>query len=90
MSVAIPLTPPILDALPKTTRLDSAIDLDCDEAIPMLHASRSVQARIEDLLNRQRRSPLSDSEDAELEAYAELDDCLSFLNRVIRNLQESA
>lgn len=63
--------------------------LDFDEAIPILRASRALQARIEDLLNKQRHSLLSDSEEAELDAYAELDDCVSFLNRVIRNLQES-
>ncbi len=60
-----------------------------DDAISTLCASPSVQSRIEDLLNKARQVPLSEMEEAELDGYAEIDDCVSFLNRVIRNFQES-
>jgi len=63
--------------------------LHSDDAISILRASPSVQTRIEDLLNKARHVPLSEIEEAELDAYAEVDDCLSLLNRIIRNLQES-
>lgn len=63
--------------------------LHSDDAIAILRVSPSVQSRIEYLLNKARHVPLSEIEEAELDAYAEIDDCVSFLNRVIRNFQES-
>jgi hypothetical protein len=76
------------EALFGSGSLGESVMLNSDEAIPILHASPSMQARIEDLLNKARYVPLSEVEEAELDAYAEVDDCLSVLNRVIRNIQE--
>ncbi|HRJ44969.1 MAG: hypothetical protein KJZ86_07330 [Caldilineaceae bacterium] len=59
------------------------------EGILILRASRAVQTRIENLLERQRESGLNASEDAELDAYAKMDDYLSFFNRVSRNIQDA-
>ncbi len=89
MSVAIPFTPPVLDALPKKVPLDGSIGIDFSEGFLVLRASRAVQMRIESLLDIQRETGLNAGEDAELDAYAEMDDYLSFLNRVSRNLQKS-
>lgn len=87
MSVSILLTPPVLDVLPSNMPLENAINLDFSEGVLVLRASGSVQSRIESLLDRQRVSGLTASENAELDAYEEMDDYLSFLNRISRNLQ---
>ena len=76
--------------LSKGVPLDGAVGIDFNEGVLVLRASHSVQIRVESLLERQCQSGLNASEDAELDAYAEMDDDLSFLNRVIRNLQELA
>lgn len=87
MSVSTLLTPPILDVLPNSMPLENAIDLDFSEGVLILRASSSVQSRVESLLDRQRESGLTASENTELDAYEEMDDYLSFLNRISRNLQ---
>ncbi len=56
------------------------------EGIPVLRASKAVQERIEELLQKQREAALSDAEREEFESYEEIDDYLSLLNRITRNL----
>lgn len=90
MNLTASLPMPTLEALPKNLPLDGSIGIDFAEGLPVLRASAAVQQRIEELLELQRQSQLSASQNAELNAYAEMDDYLSFLNRVIRNLQEAS
>lgn len=90
MNRMLTVSPPVFELLPENDLLDGSIGLDFVEGIPVLRASHLAQKRIETLLERQRAAGLSRSEDAELEAYAEMDDYLSFLNRIVRNLHESA
>lgn len=80
---------PRLDALPATLLLDNAIRIELEEGVPVFKASTSVQGRIEKLLLKQRRSLISTEEEKELDRYEELDDCLSFVNRVVRNLVQA-
>ncbi len=54
--------------------------------MPIFRASDTVQAWIEMLLSQRRMSRLSVEEEQELDSYEEIDDYLSFLNRVVRNL----
>jgi hypothetical protein len=77
---------PQLRHLPATMPVERAICLDLEEGVPLLRASHTVQTRIEALLAKQRVSPLSADEEEELARYEEIDDYLSFLNRVVRNL----
>ena len=51
----------------------------------IFRASHHIQERIEDLLNKQQETPLTEIEEQELDSYAEIDDYLSFVNRMIRN-----
>ena len=90
MNLTASLPAPTLDALPKNLPMDGSIGIDFADGFPVLCASVSVQRRIEELLDIQRQAELSASQNAELNAYAEMDDYLSFLNRVIRNLQEAS
>lgn len=78
--------PPKLQSLPTTLPLEGAIRIELAEGMPIFRASSVVQTRIETLLLKQQTSPLSPDEEQELDLYEEIDDYLSFHNRVVRNL----
>lgn len=79
-------SPPKLHYLPATLPMEGAVRIEIEEGVPIFRASDAVQARIERLLLKQRGARLSAEEARELDAYEEIDDYLSFLNRVVRNL----
>ena len=76
---------PRLQQLPTTLPAEGAVRIDLEEGVPIFRASTVVQTRIELLLAKQRRSGLSPEENEELDRYEEVDDYLSFVNRLIRN-----
>ena len=75
-----------LRRLPTSFPAEGAIGIELQEGIPILRASPAVQKRIEMLLHKQQEGTLSVREHEELESYEEIDDYLSFLNRITRNL----
>jgi hypothetical protein len=77
---------PRLRSLPASLPVEGAIRIELQEGIPILRASSSVQERVEALLRKQRESGLSVQEAEEFDRYEEIDDYLSFLNRLVRNL----
>jgi hypothetical protein len=77
---------PRLRSLPASLPVEGAVRIELEEGVPIFRASNTVQARIEALLFKQRASQLSAEEEEELNRYEEIDDYLSFLNRVVRNL----
>jgi len=77
---------PRLDSLPATLPLEDAVRIELEEGVPVFRASGFVQARIEKLLLKQQRARLSMGEKEELDQYEEIDDYLSFVNRLIRNV----
>ena len=77
---------PKLRGLPSTLPVEGAIRIELQEGVPVLRASRAVQDRIETLLRKQQEGKLTPEEEEELDRYEEIDDYLSFLNRVVRNL----
>ena len=81
-------TPPLpkLRCLPASLPLEGAVRVELEEGIPIFRASKAVQVRIEALLRKQQVSRLSAEEEEELDLYEEIDDYLSFLNRVSRDL----
>lgn len=74
-----------LHYLPENFPLDNAVRIELVEGIPIFRASNQVQQRIETLIYKQQDSTLSVEEEKELDRYEELDDYLSFVNRIIRN-----
>jgi len=78
--------PPKLQILPANLPVEGAVRIELEEGVPILRASSAVQTRIETLLSKQKTSQLNTEEDKELDCYEEIDDYLSFLNRVVRNL----
>jgi phosphoglycerate-specific signal transduction histidine kinase len=55
----------------------------------IFRATPTVQERIETLLDKQREQTIAPNETEELQQYEQVDDYLSFLNRLIRNLAQS-
>ncbi|MFH1634428.1 MAG: hypothetical protein ABIG63_10540 [Chloroflexota bacterium] len=77
---------PRIKGLPAALPLDNAVRIELAEGVPVFKAPYSVQKRIETLLTRKRQSRIIADEEKELDRYEEIDDYLSFVNRVIRNL----
>ena len=76
---------PRLRALPTTLPLDGAVRIELEEGVPVFRASSLIQTRIEDLLIKEREVGLTAKGKEELDRYQEMDDYLSFINRVVRN-----
>jgi hypothetical protein len=74
--------------LPASLPLDGAVRLELQNGLPVLRASTAVQRRITALLHKQQETTLSAEEIDELDRYEEIDDYLSFLNRIVRNLSQ--
>jgi hypothetical protein len=81
---------PQLQRLPATLPAEGAVRIEIEEGVPIFRASAAVQARIETFLAKQQATGLSAEEEQELDSYEEIDDYLSFLNRVVRNLAHSS
>lgn len=77
---------PQLRTLPTTLPLGNAVHLELEEGVPVFRATATVQGRIEFLLEKQIATKLTKREEQELDLYEEIDDYLSFVNRVIGNL----
>lgn len=77
---------PSINSLPQGSQQDGAISIALEEGIPVLRASQSTQSYVEDLLEKQQSSMLTPIEQQELQQYEDVDDYLSYLNRVTRNL----
>lgn len=71
--------------LPSHLPLEAMVRIELQEGVPIMRAANALQRRITLLLKKQRNATLTEHESAELERYAELDDYLSFINRLIRN-----
>ena len=78
-----------LGDLPATLRREGAINLKVEQGVLILRASKAVQDRIESLLHKQQTAKLTRSETKELQQYERIDDYLSLLNRLSRNLAQS-
>jgi hypothetical protein len=78
-----------LSDLPAAMRRDGVINLEIEQGVIILRASKSVQNRIQSLLRKQRNAKLTEAEERELQQYEQIDDYLSLLNRLSRNLVQA-
>jgi len=78
------MIPPIT-ALPQNLPLDGAISIDLQDNVMIFRASSNIQQRIENLLDKRQETPLTATEEQELDDYESIDDYLSFVNHMIRN-----
>lgn len=88
MSSAFPESAPIPRELPVTLPREGAVNIELEQGVPVFRVARVVQERIEDLLEKNRATGLTDEESRELTRYEEIDDYLSYLNRLTRNLNQ--
>jgi hypothetical protein len=79
-SLILPIT-----TLPKNLPLDGAIAITLQDGVMIFRASQNTQQRIENLLDKREETPLTETEEQELDDFAAIDDYLSFVNRMIRN-----
>ncbi|MBR8827742.1 MAG: hypothetical protein DSM107014_07510 [Gomphosphaeria aponina SAG 52.96 = DSM 107014] len=79
---------PKLMSLPPTLPREGAVSIELEDGVPIFRASSIIQTRIETLLQKQQVSPLNSDEEQELDSYEEIDDYLSFINPLVRNLFE--
>lgn len=77
--------PPYLETLAKALPLEDAVRLELREGVPVFRAQLRIQERIEELLDKQPTSSLTEGEERELLQYEELDEFLSLVNRLVRN-----
>ncbi len=77
-----------LNSLPQTLPRENAVKLELEQGVIIFRASRAVQVRIEELLEKEKIASLTPEEIQELNAYEEIDDYLSHVNRLIRNSDE--
>ncbi len=84
------LTIPKLNRLPETLLGDGAVHLELEQGIVIFRASVAVRARIAELLEKQKSHALTIEEESEMTDYEEIDDYLSHVNRLIRNLSQSS
>jgi len=66
--------------------MDGAVRIELEEGVPIFKASAKIQTRIETLLAKQQQTSLTKKEEEELDRYEEIDDYLSFVNRLLRNV----
>jgi hypothetical protein len=85
MNTVATLSFPRLSNLPPSIPPDGLIRIEIQEGVPVFRASTYVQKRIDLLLRKQRESDLTKDERDEIERYEEIDDYLSYVNRVVRN-----
>jgi len=74
---------------PTALRREGAISIEVEEGIVVLRASKAVVDRVESLLRKSRGAKLTSAEKKELKQFEEIDDYLSLLNRLSRNLAMS-
>lgn len=86
MNIHLTHSIPRLRSLPVSLPLEGAIRIELEEGVPILRASSSVQERVNKLLLKERESGLLAQETEEFDRYEEIDDYLSLLNRLVRNL----
>ncbi|HLG13094.1 MAG TPA: hypothetical protein VJH03_01045 [Blastocatellia bacterium] len=79
---------PKLSHLPVTLPRVGGIDLQLEQGVLIFRVSEEVQTRIEELVHKQQQSGLSPAEEQELSQYEEVDDYLSYINRLVRNLAQ--
>lgn len=82
-----PIQPvPLLSDLPPALRREGAIDIELEQGVLIFRVSKAAQSRIEKLVDKQKNARLTPAEAEELQQYEDIDDYLSYLNRLIRNL----
>ena len=79
---------PKLQPLPASMPKDGMINMALVEGVPVFRASTTIQKHIMHLLEKQQTFELTSVENDELDRFEDIDDYLSQLNRLVRNLTQ--
>lgn len=85
MTTILPYPFPRLRQIPNSIPAEGSIRIEVVEGIPIFRSTKAVQERIETLLQKQSDDGLTAEETEELNWFEEIDDYLSFFNRMVRN-----
>ncbi len=77
-----------LNSLPQTLLQENAVKLELEQGVIIFRAATDLQKRIDELMEKEKTASLTSEEVKELDAYEEIDDYLSHVNRLIRNSAE--
>lgn len=80
------LLPSHLEILAQAFPLDDAVRIELREGVPVFRATPRIQERVEELLEKQPSAALTADEARELAQYEQLDELLSLVNRLLRNV----
>jgi uncharacterized protein YnzC (UPF0291/DUF896 family) len=69
---------------------ENSVRLEIEQGVVIFRASKQMQTRIENLLEKNKSETLTKGEEIELSAYEEIDDYLSHVNRLIRNSTQNS
>ena len=72
---------PKLHSLPVSLPRGNAVEIDVEEGVLIFRVLKSPRKKLE-LLDKQKSLELDEAEETELDRYEEIDDYLSFLNRL--------
>lgn len=86
MAIKMKYPIPKLEALPPSFPAEGALNIKIKEGIPVIKSSSKIQNRIERLINRQKRGELSQDEIDQFDYFEQIDDYISLLNRITRNI----
>lgn len=74
-----------LNSLPQSLPRNHGVEISLQDGVVIFRASPEVRERVEELVEKEKVGGLSSDEKQELDAYEEIDDYLSSVNRLIRN-----
>jgi hypothetical protein len=90
MTTILPYSFPRLRQIPNSIPAEGSIRIEVVEGIPIFRSTKAVQERIQTLLQKKSDYGLTTEEIEELDWFEEIDDYLSFFNRMARNHLESS
>ncbi len=73
------------NSLPQTLPRENVVRLELEQGVIIFRASANVRERVEKLVEKEKTESLAPNEPEELNAYEEIDDYISLVNRLIRN-----
>jgi len=85
MDIELALSLSRLRRLPGSFPLEGAIRIELEQEAPILRASSTAQKPVDALLMKEREEGLTSEEVGAFDGYEEVDDYLSFVNRLIQN-----
>jgi len=86
MAIEMKYPIPKLETIPSSFPTEGALSLEIREGIPIIRSSSIIQNKIDRLINKQKEYGLSPDETDEFDYFEQIDDYISLVNRITRNI----